>query len=149
MAVRPMRKPASEHRLLSPQNPKHMPLFTGSTVGVKPAGDHTCCSACSLLACCYCSHVQVFLTWQWLNPCSRREGYNFSDAEQDEAIKLLDKNGDKLIQFNEFVDWWVNEVSQLSDVSASHHCQKGSEHYHHTLCKRSRTLAGKCDFLRC
>ena len=42
--------------------------------------------------------------------CSRQEGYNFSDAEQNAAIKLLDKNGDKLIQFSEFVDWWQNEV---------------------------------------
>ena len=46
-----------------------------------------------------------------LGLCSREEGYNFSDAEQSEAIKLLDKNGDRLIQFTEFVDWWQNAVS--------------------------------------
>ena len=31
-------------------------------------------------------------------------------AEVRQAIKLLDKNSDGLISFEEFVDWWVNEV---------------------------------------
>jgi len=52
-------------------------------------------------------------------PCSRREGYNLSEAEVTEAIKLLDKNGDKLIQFSEFVDWWQNEVCSSSVNTSS------------------------------
>ena len=27
-----------------------------------------------------------------------------------EAIQLLDKNGDGLVSFPEFVDWWCNQV---------------------------------------
>ena len=48
------------------------------------------------------------------NACSRKEGYNLSEPEVTEAIKLLDKNGDKLIQFNEFVEWWQDKVSNQS-----------------------------------
>jgi hypothetical protein len=47
-----------------------------------------------------------------MNQLFRKEGYNLSEAEVTEAIKLLDKNGDKLIQFSEFVDWWKNEVPE-------------------------------------
>lgn len=54
--------------------------------------------------------LNVSLSWSFQSLCSRQEGYNFSEPEQSAAIKLLDKNGDKLIQFNEFVDWWQNEV---------------------------------------
>ena len=72
--------------------------------------------------------------------CSKEEGYNLDEAEVShlntclpllatlktsvsaaqriaaaivqvkQAIKLLDKNNDSLIQFGEFVDWWQNEV---------------------------------------
>lgn len=38
------------------------------------------------------------------------EGYNLDDAEVKAAIKILDKDGDGLINFPEFVDWWVNKV---------------------------------------
>ena len=30
-----------------------------------------------------------------------------------EAIQLLDKNGDGLVSFPEFVDWWCNQVPPL------------------------------------
>ena len=42
--------------------------------------------------------------------CSSREGYELNDAEVGKAIQFLDKNNDGLISFEEFVDWWVNEV---------------------------------------
>ena len=42
--------------------------------------------------------------------CSRQEGYELEPAEVKQAIELLDKNQDGLISFEEFVDWWVNQV---------------------------------------
>ena len=51
------------------------------------------------------------------NDCSRKEGYNLTEPEVTEAIKLLDKNGDKLIQFSEFVEWWQDKVSLLLSIS--------------------------------
>jgi EF hand len=41
---------------------------------------------------------------------SVEEGYKLDDAEVKAAIKILDKDGDGLINFPEFVDWWVNKV---------------------------------------
>ncbi|KAK9806688.1 hypothetical protein WJX73_008613 [Symbiochloris irregularis] len=41
----------------------------------------------------------------------RQEGYELEPPEVQRAIELLDKNRDGLISFEEFVDWWVNEVS--------------------------------------
>ena len=43
--------------------------------------------------------------------CSAQEGYELNDAEVRQAVQLLDKNSDGLISFDEFVDWWVNQVS--------------------------------------
>jgi len=36
-------------------------------------------------------------------------GYHLSDADLHEAIKKLDKSGDKKIQFDEFSAWWNSE----------------------------------------
>ena len=76
--------------------------------------------------------------------CSQQEGYNLTDAEVSlalathtailtvpvnqfdlastcmqvkQAIQLLDKNGDGLIQFSEFVDWWQNEARLHSHLA--------------------------------
>lgn len=48
-----------------------------------------------------------------MRSCSSQEGYELDEAEVKQAIQLLDKNQDGLISFNEFVDWWVNEVRPL------------------------------------
>lgn len=43
--------------------------------------------------------------------CRFYEGFA-SLLQVKQAIKLLDKNNDNLIQFSEFVDWWQNEVRE-------------------------------------
>ncbi|KAK9839200.1 hypothetical protein WJX81_000871 [Elliptochloris bilobata] len=40
----------------------------------------------------------------------REEGFSFSEEEETKAVQLLDTSGDGLIQFEEFVDFWVNKV---------------------------------------
>eukprot|EP00884_Botryococcus_braunii_P007804 jgi/Botrbrau1/17024/Bobra.49_2s0080.1 len=45
------------------------------------------------------------------------EGYNLDDAEVKAAIKILDKDGDGLINFPEFVDWWVNKIKPEATVA--------------------------------
>lgn len=41
----------------------------------------------------------------------RSEGYDLSREEVAEAARLLDKNGDGLVSFPEFADWYVNKLS--------------------------------------
>jgi len=36
-------------------------------------------------------------------------GYHLSDADLHEAVKKLDKSGDKKIQFDEFSAWWNSD----------------------------------------
>lgn len=47
-------------------------------------------------------------------PCSRQEGFDFSEEEERKAVQILDTNGDGLISFPEFVEWWCNKVRPLS-----------------------------------
>jgi len=41
----------------------------------------------------------------------RAEGFDLSREEVAEAARLLDKNGDGLVSFPEFADWYVNKLS--------------------------------------
>lgn len=45
--------------------------------------------------------------------CSQAEGQKLDDNEVKAAIKLLDKNNDGFIEFDEFVSWWQNKVGFL------------------------------------
>ena len=45
-----------------------------------------------------------------LEALCRSEGFELSSAEVAEAARLLDKNGDGLVSFPEFADWYVNKV---------------------------------------
>lgn len=45
-----------------------------------------------------------------LDALCRAEGFELSSAEVAEAAKLLDANGDGLVSFPEFADWYVNKV---------------------------------------
>ncbi|KAK9866246.1 hypothetical protein WJX84_002186 [Apatococcus fuscideae] len=45
-----------------------------------------------------------------LNSLFRAEGQQLDDNEVKAAIKLLDKNNDGFIEFDEFVQWWQNKV---------------------------------------
>ena len=42
--------------------------------------------------------------------CRSQQNINLDDAELTAAMKLLDKRGSGYIEFDEFVDWWVNKV---------------------------------------
>ena len=51
--------------------------------------------------------------------CSQAEGQKLDDNEVKAAIKLLDKNNDGFIEFDEFVSWWQNKVGlQLPMIHA-------------------------------
>ena len=41
-------------------------------------------------------------------------GGNLNDDELEEAIRLLDTNRNQLIEFVEFVDFWVNKVRSIN-----------------------------------
>ena len=59
----------------------------------------------------------------------------------EQAIKLLDKNNDSLIQFGEFVDWWQNEVGASHFLlSLLHEWQRSGD--------RIRYLHGQADLTR-
>lgn len=45
-----------------------------------------------------------------LEELCRSEGFELSSAEVAEAARLLDKNGDGLVSFPEFADWYVNKI---------------------------------------
>ena len=47
------------------------------------------------------------------------EGFELSSAEVAEAARLLDKNGDGLVSFPEFADWYVNKVKPPPPAAAS------------------------------
>ena len=53
-----------------------------------------------------------------------------------QAIKLLDKNNDNLIQFGEFVDWWQNEVGDSCFLlSLLHEWQRTGHQGRHLHCQ--------------
>ena len=39
-----------------------------------------------------------------------QQDINLDDNELTAAMKLLDKRGSGYVEFDEFVDWWVNKV---------------------------------------
>ena len=45
-----------------------------------------------------------------LSALIRGEGFNLTAAEEAEAVRLLDRNGDGLVSFPEFAEWYVNKV---------------------------------------
>lgn len=42
--------------------------------------------------------------------CRSQQNVNLDESELTAAMKLLDKRGSGYIEFDEFVDWWVNKV---------------------------------------
>lgn len=42
--------------------------------------------------------------------CRSQQDISLDEAELTAAMKLLDKRGSGYIEFDEFVDWWVNQV---------------------------------------
>ena len=54
-----------------------------------------------------------------LEALCRSEGFELSQAEVAEAARLLDKNGDGLVSFPEFADWYVNKVKPPPPAAAS------------------------------
>lgn len=64
-------------------------------------------------------HLFSLFEWLWFGlngfglngVCSREEGYDLDESEAKEAVKLLDRNGDGLISFEEFVEWSQNKVN--------------------------------------
>lgn len=42
--------------------------------------------------------------------CRSQQNISLSEDELTAAMKLLDKRGSGYIEFDEFVDWWVNKV---------------------------------------
>ena len=53
--------------------------------------------------------------------CRSQQSINLDENELSAAMKLLDKRGSGYIEFDEFVDWWVNKVcsKQLSQGQLS------------------------------
>ena len=45
------------------------------------------------------------------------EGFELSQGEVAEAARLLDKNGDGLVSFPEFADWYVNKIKPPAATS--------------------------------
>ena len=56
----------------------------------------------------------------------RTEGYDLSREEVAEAARLLDKNGDGLVSFPEFADWYVNKLSVTNQQQQQQQQQKES-----------------------
>ena len=54
------------------------------------------------------TYLTLIVEMPW---CSQAEGQRLDDNEVKAAIKLLDKNNDGFIEFDEFVSWWQNKVS--------------------------------------
>lgn len=54
-----------------------------------------------------------------LEALCRSEGFELSAAEVAEAARLLDRNGDGLVSFPEFADWYVNKVKPPPPPAAS------------------------------
>ena len=42
--------------------------------------------------------------------CRSQQNVSLNEDELTAAMKLLDKRGSGYIEFDEFVDWWVNKV---------------------------------------
>ncbi|CAK0779977.1 hypothetical protein CVIRNUC_004904 [Coccomyxa viridis] len=53
----------------------------------------------------YDSNDDMVLEASEIGSLLSQEGFNFENREVKEAVKLLDKNGDGLISFEEFVEW--------------------------------------------
>ena len=53
--------------------------------------------------------------------CRSQQDIKLDDNELTAAMKLLDKRGSGYVEFDEFVDWWVNKVSS-STVSCANVC---------------------------
>lgn len=60
----------------------------------------------------YDTNDDMVLEQREVNDLFFQEGYDLDPPEVTRAIELLDKNNDGLISFDEFVDWWVNQVSE-------------------------------------
>lgn len=43
--------------------------------------------------------------------CRSQQNVKLDESELTAAMKLLDKRGSGYVEFDEFVDWWVNKVS--------------------------------------
>ena len=54
-----------------------------------------------------------------LEALCRSEGFDLTPAEVSEAARLLDRNGDGLVSFPEFADWYVNKVKPPPPAAAS------------------------------
>ena len=54
-----------------------------------------------------------------LEALGRSEGFDLTPAEVSEAARLLDRNGDGLVSFPEFADWYVNKVKPPPPAAAS------------------------------
>lgn len=54
-----------------------------------------------------------------LEALCRSEGFELSAAEVAEAARLLDRNGDGIVSFPEFADWYVNKVKPPPPAAAS------------------------------
>ena len=53
--------------------------------------------------------------WYW--ECVRRElGTELDSDELEAAMKLLDTDSSGVIEFEEFVDWWVNKVRNAASL---------------------------------
>lgn len=50
-------------------------------------------------------------------------GTTLNDDELEEAIRLLDTNRNNVIDFNEFVDFWVNKVSASGRDASKSKCE--------------------------
>lgn len=47
-------------------------------------------------------------------------GQSLSADELETAMKIIDSDGSGVIEFDEFVEWWVNKVSAV--VTKYKHC---------------------------
>ena len=52
---------------------------------------------------------RIFMTRNKME-CRSQQNISLDEAELTAAMKLLDKRGSGYIEFDEFVDWWVNQV---------------------------------------
>lgn len=68
--------------------------------------------------------------------CRSQQNVNLNESELTAAMKLLDKRGSGYVEFDEFVDWWVNKVCLLlcylhGRVHLLHkHCSDWRHHVH-------------------
>lgn len=65
-----------------------------------------------MLACaCTAVHsLQVYSYEILIAQCRSQQDISLNENELTAAMKLLDKRGSGYIEFDEFVDWWVNKV---------------------------------------